>query len=286
LPESAGSCGEPTDYSLADFYAILGLDADASADTIKASYRRLARQFHPDVAQVSTEAQKASAESHMAQLNEAYAVLSNPRSRREYDERLRLELVLASKTVTRTVAETRTGQTQTSVSRTVAGRVRPRHEVDSTVVTQFSGHLREAFANNRKKGGFSWSPVALEGFDWGLEYVTWSTSYCVALRGFATIDAAIGKKVVNYSDAVIGHYKRTLRTSHHLFLLPFLQMSEWDTVSTQIQGFLRGRNSTGASLTSTGVILLDMHNGRTLRLGCRFSDKHFESLIQSMRNVA
>jgi curved DNA-binding protein CbpA len=268
---------------LPDYYAILGLDADASPDSIKGAYRRLARQYHPDVADISTEAQKASAEAKMAQLNEAYSVLSHPRSRREYDDRVRLECVLASKT-TRTVTDTRTGHTQSSASRAASSRMRSRPEMDSTVIVQFSGHLREAFAH--KKAGFSWSTVPFEGFDWGLEALTWSASYCVALRGFASVDAAVAKKVINYSDAVVGRYKRALRKSHFLFLLPFLQLSDWDSVSNQIQSFLGGKNATGSRLTSTGVILLDMTHGRTLRLGCRFSDKRLEDLIQSMRNVA
>ena len=34
---------------MADFYEVLGVGRDADADTLKRSYRRLARQYHPDV---------------------------------------------------------------------------------------------------------------------------------------------------------------------------------------------------------------------------------------------
>jgi hypothetical protein len=286
---------------LPDYYAILGLDSDATPESVKVAYRRLVRQYHPDLAKVSTEAQKASADARMSQLNEAYSVLSNPRNRREYDERMRLEFSLAAQTASRSIKEARSGQTRTVQTRTVqtrtvqtqthptqaaAGasapsRIRPRFEANATLVTQFSAHLRKEFVG--KASGFSWSAASVEGFDWGVQAVNWSTSYCVAVRGFASIDSAIAKKIINYADAVIVRHKRTIRKSHFLFLLPFVELDEWESVSSQIQAFLSGKNSTGASLSSTGIVLLDMTHARTLRLGCRFADKKFEQLVESTR---
>ncbi|MCC9000894.1 MAG: DnaJ domain-containing protein, partial [Candidatus Contendobacter sp.] len=52
-----------------DYYQILGLTRDASAEDIKKVYRRLARKYHPDV---SKEAQ---AEEHFKAFSEAYEVL-------------------------------------------------------------------------------------------------------------------------------------------------------------------------------------------------------------------
>ena len=280
-----------------DYYAILGLDSDASPENVKVAYRRLVRQYHPDLVKVSTEAQKASMDARMAQLNEAYSVLSNPRNRREYDEQTRLECSLAAQTASRTVKETRsaqtrtgrtqTGRTQTHPTQTAAGasapsRIRPRYEANATLVTQFTAHLRKEFVS--KASGFSWSEASVEGFDWGVEAVSWSTSYCVAVRGFTSIDSAIAKKIINYADAVIVRHKRTIRKSHFLFLLPFVELDEWESVSSQIQGFLSGKNSAGASLSSTGIVLLDMTHARTLRLGCRFADKKFEQLVESTRS--
>lgn len=63
-----------------DYYDILGVAADAGPDVIKSAYRNLAFQFHPD----RNEKDPAAAEK-MKQINEAYAVLSNPSKRREYD---------------------------------------------------------------------------------------------------------------------------------------------------------------------------------------------------------
>lgn len=63
-----------------NYYEILGIAPDASAEAIKRAYRRLAFQCHPDRNQKSEEAHR-----KMEEINEAYAVLSDPTRRREYD---------------------------------------------------------------------------------------------------------------------------------------------------------------------------------------------------------
>ncbi len=64
-----------------DYYAVLGVTRDASADDIKKAFRKLARQYHPDVAK-----DKKVAEAKFKEINEAHAVLSDPEKRRRYDE--------------------------------------------------------------------------------------------------------------------------------------------------------------------------------------------------------
>lgn len=63
-----------------DFYAILGVPADADDAAIKKAYRKLARQHHPD-----SNAGDAAAEQRFKDVGEAYAVLSDPEQRKQYD---------------------------------------------------------------------------------------------------------------------------------------------------------------------------------------------------------
>src|SRR4030043_1041578 len=63
-----------------DYYEVLGVAPDASAEEIKRAYHRLAFQCHPDRNGESEEAHE-----EMERINEAYAVLSDSVKRREYD---------------------------------------------------------------------------------------------------------------------------------------------------------------------------------------------------------
>jgi curved DNA-binding protein len=64
-----------------DYYATLGVSRDASDDEIKKAFRKLARQYHPDVAK-----NKKVAEAKFKEINEAHEVLSDPEKRRKYNE--------------------------------------------------------------------------------------------------------------------------------------------------------------------------------------------------------
>ncbi|HHP51592.1 MAG TPA: hypothetical protein ENM97_07615, partial [Moorella mulderi] len=65
-----------------DYYEILGVSRDATQEEIKAAYRKLARQWHPDL---HTGKDKEIAEEKFKLINEAYEVLSDPEKRAKYD---------------------------------------------------------------------------------------------------------------------------------------------------------------------------------------------------------
>ena len=68
-----------------DYYESLNVPRDASAEKIKAAYRRAALREHPDKQHGRSQTARAAAATRMERLNEAYATLLDPVSRRRYD---------------------------------------------------------------------------------------------------------------------------------------------------------------------------------------------------------
>lgn len=64
-----------------DYYAVLGVAKDATAEAIKKAYRKLALKYHPDKNPGDKKA-----EEKFKEITEAYAVLSDPEKRRQYDQ--------------------------------------------------------------------------------------------------------------------------------------------------------------------------------------------------------
>lgn len=64
-----------------DYYEVLGVDKNADDATIKKAYRQLAKKYHPDMNPGDAEAEK-----KFKEASEAYAVLSDPDKKRQYDQ--------------------------------------------------------------------------------------------------------------------------------------------------------------------------------------------------------
>ncbi len=65
---------------MADFYQLLGVSRNADADTLKKAYRKLARQYHPDINK------EPGAEEKFKEIGRAYEVLADPDTRARYDQ--------------------------------------------------------------------------------------------------------------------------------------------------------------------------------------------------------
>ena len=66
-------------HTVSDYYTVLGVPPDASEQEIKEAYRRLAKQYHPDVNR------DPGAQTHFIEITGAYEVLVDPTKRKDYD---------------------------------------------------------------------------------------------------------------------------------------------------------------------------------------------------------
>jgi curved DNA-binding protein CbpA len=268
--------------SLEDYYAILGLDPGASQESIKLAYRRLAREMHPDRNLDSPAGEQSALSLRMAQLNGAYAVLSNPALRREYDEKMRIVGVLTSSTVssrsTATVTLTKSVITTQTPTRTHSGIGVPSSpEADANLMRELSNKVRLNLLSN--PNGFTWSEIALEGFDWGLEYASWRTHYCVGGRGFGLLDPPAARKFASHSEIVISQFNRSVRKSQFLFILPFQRMSQWDSVSAELNRIFTLDGGQKRFEIPVSIVLFDSHKGRKLRVGSDLKERCFEEAL-------
>jgi|HubBroStandDraft_4_1064222.scaffolds.fasta_scaffold126574_1 curved DNA-binding protein CbpA len=262
------------EYSVVDYYAILGLDPGASEESIKVVYRRLAREHHPDGKVDSTESERERLSAHMAQLNGAYAVLSDAKLRREYDQKLKIQGSLQSgSTVSRA-----TNPVSKPKSNERAQLPHEYDDVDLVVARELSRQIRANLLARHK--GISWIEKDLEGFDWGLEGSSWSSHFCVAGLGFGALNLASAKMFTTYSKSIIERNARSIRKSHFLFLLPFQRLNEWEFVSAEFNRFFSAESHTKFSKVPVEIALLDARQGRTTRFGSQSREKRLEELLQ------
>ncbi len=68
--------------TMKDYYYILGVDANCTTEEVKNAYRKLSKKFHPDVNENDSYFK-----SHFIEIQEAYGILSDPDTRKWYDDR-------------------------------------------------------------------------------------------------------------------------------------------------------------------------------------------------------
>ena len=261
-----------------DYYTILGVEPDASPKLVKLAYRRLAREIHPDRLGHLSAAEQAESSARMAEINEAYAVLSNAKQKREYDQQWRahqagepVEVRPPSAPVTTEAPTVKPGPIRTQAT----------VEMTSTALLEFSNQIRKELLANRKI--FAWQEKPVEGFNWGLQARFWYSQYWIALRSFPTADPPRAQKFTNYAQLALEQHRRLWGKSFFLFLMPFQRINDPEQVSALCRRFSAGLHSASLVGTHALIVLLDISHGRSLLCGSRGKDQRFLELLQQLR---
>lgn len=263
--------------SVKDFYLILGLDPDASLESIKLAYRRLALEFHPDRVLHLSKEEQAQASARMADLNEAYSVLSDTRQRREYDSKY---VAVPSEEGAPSMAEAMEEALKAAGPAVTRPRARPAADVLSSVVRQFAQQIRRDLLSQKS---FTWKEQRFEGFEWALNCPFFLASYWVALRGFPTADRAALQKYSNYANLAIDKHKSWLKANYFLLLCPFQRLVDAEAVVGQCQRFTQTVGQSTLQGTRTLIVLFDVARGQSKVVGPRVQDKRFLHLLQTLR---
>lgn len=259
-----------------DYYAILGLGPDADADSIKRAYRLKAREAHPDRFSHKGDDAEAEATALMADLNEAYGVLSNEEERREYDVAWRAlqagEPLPAAPAPAPVTDEVIAGIAPAPRRE----KARPASDIGASVIREFTGRLQKVLLENKKT--FQWKEKKLEGFDWALEAAFFIDSYCVASRTVALADVGEAKKFRDTADRAIQANRHTFKHDFFLFLLAFQAMEEPE----QVRALLSRYQPSGREV-KLQIALMDVTYGRSLLCGPRIRNERFQELLRLLR---
>ena len=96
-----------------DYYELLQVAPTASTEEVRKAFRRLAKQYHPDLQQHKSEADQREAQRRFVQLTQAYETLSHSAKRQAYDLQWRRTTQQAKRSQTHQKASTNTSSSQT-----------------------------------------------------------------------------------------------------------------------------------------------------------------------------
>ena len=255
-----GCCAEPTASEVKDYYAILGLDAEASPESIKVAYRRLATQYHPDHVHGASEEELARCSDRMREINEAYSFLI--KGARSHTERPRPGNGAAPEAVV--------------VERVRTAAVRPD---TSAVFSSVSGELSEQVRRVLSHSAMRWHEEKWEGFDWTMVSSSLLSRHSVALRGFPSVDLDVTRKFTNYAQLAIER-SSSYRKNYYVFLLAIHRIARPEEVVATCRQFCYA--SRGGKVAELEIALIDVGNAKSVVCGPKVRDERYGHLLRQL----
>ena len=243
-----------------DYYAILGLDAEASAESIKVAYRRLATQYHPDRMGGASAEDLARSSDRMREINEAYSFLTKTRRR----------------PAPGADAGESAQPSPVPVDRRPPPQTRPdRSAMFSSISGELSGQVRRALSVTTMR----WREETWEGFDWAMVSGSLLSKHLVALRVFPSVDLDVTRKFTNYAQLAIDR-SASYRKNYFVFLLAIQRITRAEEVAAACRQFCYG--SRQGKVAEIEIGLVDVANARTVLCGPKVRDERYSQLLRQL----
>jgi curved DNA-binding protein CbpA len=244
-----------------NYYAILGLDAEASAESIKVAYRRLATQYHPDRMGGANAEDLARSSDRMREINEAYSFLTKGASRR---------------TAARASAGDGAQPPPVMVDHRAPRQVRPdASAMFSSISGELSGQVRRALSTSAMR----WREETWEGFDWAMVSGSLLSKHAVALRVFPSVDLEVIRKFTNYAQLAIDRGS-SYRRNYFVFLLAIQRTTRAEEVAAACRQFCYGTRQ--GKVAEIEIALLDVANAKTVLCGPKVRDQRYGQLLRQL----
>lgn len=263
-----------------DYYFILGVERGASAQSIKAAYRRLAREHHPDFVTSQDDAIQAQASVRMAELNEAYDILSNSDARRAYDESWQQFSMNGSSFTARPAVIVTPEDLEIAAVLEARTRPRPTDRVTGSVVTAFAKRLCQELIDSR--GGLVWKRNDRDGFNWSLTASAWPARFWVHMRSVEALDPGVAERYTERAGSAVRASKRLVGRDSSLFVLAFYRLEDPDQVTTMCRRFRDEAAKLVGSGGDVNLALIDVVHARMLPYGPSPADSRFAEVIRSI----
>lgn len=238
-----------------DLYAVLGVNTNASRETIKKSYRKLAQKYHPDRYQNHSEEERAQANERMVEISEAFRILSHPEERATYDQQRAKEQEARLKAQTAVAARSMPARAQTA---SALGR---------DIARDFLGKLFAQLESGQ--GGVQWKEDPRQSRDWTrcLRSSQLSASYFLRLYRTREVTPSLARQFVRNAESFVQSRKSFWRHTYYIFVLAFEAMSSSDEVMAVCNKFTRMGKSGPWALWRAVIVLLDTQKMRSVFSG-------------------
>ncbi|MGZ4818616.1 MAG: J domain-containing protein [Terriglobales bacterium] len=243
-----------------DYHAILGLDAEASPESIKVAYRRLATQFHPDRMTGASAEELARCSDRMREINEAYSVLI---------KRVRPPAARPSPGNGAAREPAKVERARTAAARADT----------SAVFSSVSGELSEQIRRGLSNSPMRWHEDKWEGFDWAMVSTSLLSKHSVALRGFPSVDLDVTTKFTNYAQVAIDRSSR-YRRNYYVFLLAVHRIARAEDVIAACRQFCYANR--GGKVAEIEIAVIDVGNAKSVLCGPKVRDERYGRLLRQL----